>query len=58
MPPQSDPSHSPASQETDGPTPRHDARVLVSGGTKSEITLDGEVYTLRITKRGKLILTK
>ena len=41
-----------------GPTIRHDARVLVSGGVTAEISLDGEIYVLRITKQGKLILTK
>lgn len=38
--------------------PEHDARALTSGGQLANIVLDGQVYTLRITKAGKLILTK
>ncbi|MCR8550155.1 hemin uptake protein HemP [Salipiger sp. P9] len=38
--------------------PRHEARALTGGGNIAEIDLDGQVYTLRITKAGKLILTK
>lgn len=38
--------------------PRHVARGLTGGGNIAEIELDGQVYTLRITKAGKLILTK
>ena len=38
--------------------PLHDARRLTLGGTLARIELDGQVYTLRITKAGKLILTK
>lgn len=36
----------------------HDARALTQGGTLAHILLDGQVYTLRITRAGKLILTK
>ena len=38
--------------------PRHSARGLTENGNLAEIELDGQVYTLRITKAGKLILTK
>lgn len=38
--------------------PRHDARVLTDGGRAAEIALDGKTYLLRITRQGKLILTK
>lgn len=38
--------------------PTHDARSLTDGGHLAQIALDGQVYTLRITKAGKLILTK
>ncbi|MCU0912106.1 MAG: hemin uptake protein HemP [Rhodobacteraceae bacterium] len=38
--------------------PRHDARALTQGGVAATIELDGQVYTLRITRLGKLILTK
>ena len=36
----------------------HDAEVLTGKGNLAHIVLDGQVYTLRITKAGKLILTK
>lgn len=38
--------------------PHHDARALTEGGTQARIVLDAQVYTLRITRQGKLILTK
>ena len=38
--------------------PLHEARGLTSGGTQARIHLDGQLYTLRITRQGKLILTK
>ena len=38
--------------------PVHDARALTGGGDLARIVLDGQVYTLRITRAGKLILTK
>ena len=38
--------------------PLHEARGLTSGGSLARIRLDGQVYTLRITRQGKLILTK
>ncbi len=38
--------------------PTHDARVLTAGQMLAQIVLDDHVYTLRITKAGKLILTK
>ena len=40
------------------PRPVHDARVLTEGGAEAEIHLDGVRYVLRITRQGKLILTK
>lgn len=40
------------------PPPQHDARSLTKGGVQAQITLDGQIYTLRITRQGKLILTK
>ena len=36
----------------------HDARDLVRDGATAQIRLDGQIYTLRITRTGKLILTK
>lgn len=38
--------------------PSYDARGLVKDGVQANIILDGQVYTLRITRAGKLILTK
>jgi hemin uptake protein HemP len=39
-------------------TPTYDARILTAGQAMAQIVLDEYVYTLRITKAGKLILTK
>ncbi len=36
----------------------YDARALIPDGMQAHIVLDGQVYTLRITRAGKLILTK
>lgn len=38
--------------------PTYDARALTGGGPLAGIVLDGQLYMLRITKAGKLILTK
>ena len=38
--------------------PCHDATLLTAGGALAQIALGGQVYTLRITRHGKLILTK
>ena len=38
--------------------PIHDVHNLTQGGTLARILLDGKEYTLRITRAGKLILTK
>jgi hemin uptake protein HemP len=38
--------------------PIHDAYALTKGGQTAQILLDGKVYQLRITRAGKLILTK
>ncbi|MCC6001077.1 MAG: hemin uptake protein HemP [Pararhodobacter sp.] len=38
--------------------PVHDATELTKGGVQAQITLNGQVYCLRITRAGKLILTK
>ena len=44
-------------RDRDAP-PCHDARRLTDGGQEAEIRLDGIRYVLRITRQGKLILTK
>lgn len=46
-----------ASQITDA-TPVHNAISLTEGGAQARIVLNGQVYSLRITRAGKLILTK
>lgn len=38
--------------------PTYDARAMTGGDGLAQIVLDDKVYTLRITKAGKLILTK
>lgn len=38
--------------------PHHDAMDLTGGGTTALIRLNDQCYTLRITRQGKLILTK
>ncbi|MEM6340608.1 MAG: hemin uptake protein HemP [Pseudomonadota bacterium] len=38
--------------------PTYDARDLIRGGVQARILLDGKIYLLRITRAGKLILTK
>jgi hemin uptake protein HemP len=38
--------------------PLHRAQDLTRGGQLAQIDLDGQVYALRITRAGKLILTK
>ncbi|MGL4320409.1 MAG: hemin uptake protein HemP [Paracoccaceae bacterium] len=38
--------------------PVHDATVLTAGGVQARIVLNGQIYALRITRAGKLILTK
>ncbi len=50
-------AHTPALTGT-AQLPPVDARHLVADGTTRLIDLDGQIYTLRITRAGKLILTK
>lgn len=38
--------------------PQHDATELTRGGNQALIILDDQIYQLRITRAGKLILTK
>ncbi|HRO15247.1 MAG TPA: hemin uptake protein HemP [Paracoccus sp. (in: a-proteobacteria)] len=38
--------------------PQHDATALTGGGNQALILLGDQVYNLRITRMGKLILTK
>jgi hemin uptake protein HemP len=38
--------------------PTYNAEDLTKGGDQAQIVLGGQTYTLRITRAGKLILTK
>jgi hemin uptake protein HemP len=38
--------------------PEHAAEALTEGGREARIRFNGQVYTLRITRQGKLLLTK
>lgn len=38
--------------------PIYDAKDLIKDGTQANIVLGNQVYVLRITRAGKLILTK
>jgi hemin uptake protein HemP len=40
------------------PVPLHRAEDLMDGGQIAKILLSGQTYVLRITRAGKLILTK
>jgi hemin uptake protein HemP len=44
--------------ETCLPLPIYAVRALVGQGSVAHLDLDGQIYTLRITRAGKLILTK
>ena len=48
----------PSAIDRTGDTVTYDARDLICNGVKADIVLDGQTYTLRITRAGKLILTK
>jgi hemin uptake protein HemP len=52
------PQYGRAPRAVDLDKPEHDARALTAGGVEARITLDGVAYVLRITRLGKLILTK
>lgn len=44
--------------EPSSDVPVHDVLALTSGGSLARLVHQGEVYVLRITRLGKLILTK
>lgn len=48
----------PPKQATSATLPSYAAADLTLGGDLAQIVLDGKVYTLRITRANKLILTK
>jgi hemin uptake protein HemP len=47
-----------ADGQTEEPIPIHRVEELMAGGQIAKILLSGQTYTLRITRAGKLILTK
>ncbi len=53
-------SASKLARTANGPSqaPLHQAGALMDGGTLARIEHEGQVYTLRVTRAGKLILTK
>lgn len=53
-PPQISPDAAPLS----APTPTYDARQITGSDGTARIVLDDKSYALRITRAGKLILTK
>lgn len=52
------PLHPPPLPPAPAIVPRHDAERLTAGGSLAHIDLHGQIYSLRITRAGKLILTK
>jgi hemin uptake protein HemP len=48
----------PAKQAPTPNGPTYAARDLTEGSNQAQIVLDDQTYTLRITRAGKLILTK
>ncbi|WGI21643.1 hemin uptake protein HemP [Amylibacter sp. IMCC11727] len=46
------------SQSVDGQGPVYLAKHLTDDGNLAQIAHNGQIYTLRITRNGKLILTK
>lgn len=57
LPPASDLPHPPTSPGP-GPGPRWDSRTLLGSASEVEIQHGDQVYRLRLTALGKLILTK
>ena len=47
-----------ADRRADTRIPVHDATTLLDGGDIAHIVLGTQTYTLRLTRAGKLILTK
>lgn len=56
-------AHSPTAKVGDhaqrlDPLPTYDAKDLIKDGVQAQIVLGNQIYFLRITRAGKLILTK
>ncbi|WP_083225431.1 hemin uptake protein HemP [Neptunicoccus sediminis] len=53
------PANEPASSSLpDDGQPVYDARKMLAGNATARIQLDDQTYILRLTRQGKLILTK
>lgn len=52
------PSDLPKPSPVDNELPTYDARKLLGNGILGRLVLDDQLYFLRITRAGKLILTK
>lgn len=53
------PQHEPATNSLpDDGLPDFDAREMLAGNATARIRLDDQTYILRLTRQGKLILTK
>jgi len=52
------PMNAPSSHSDDSTVPTHQTKELMAGGKVALIEHQGQTYTLRITRAGKLILTK
>jgi len=52
------PRQSDASATRPEDVPTYDAHDLIPNGSQARVLLDGQCYLLRITRAGKLILTK
>ncbi|MEM9044896.1 MAG: hemin uptake protein HemP [Pseudomonadota bacterium] len=52
------PSGSRAPIESEAQRPTYLAQDLLQGGSVAMIQLDDQTYTLRLTRQGKLLLTK
>ncbi|WP_092885404.1 hemin uptake protein HemP [Roseicitreum antarcticum] len=57
-PPQTEAPGDPDARRVAADVPIHDAKQLTAGGLSAYIVLEGQPYILRITRAGKLILTK
>lgn len=52
------PKRAPSDYPLEEGMPCYDAKDLLAGEQQVQIDLDGQLYTLRLTRNGKLILTK
>ena len=54
----SDMTKAPEQKANKDTLPTYDAKKLTQNGVQAQIVLDNQTYFLRITRAGKLILTK